>query len=204
MRGDGIVMSFRSLFEFEARLAEYTGAPYVVVTDCCTHAIELAMRYDGVRRTRFSARTYISIPQMLNGLDIGFGMTDEVWQGEYQFHATRIWDSARRLEPAMYRVGAMQCVSFGHTKPLNLGRGGAVLLDDVRAYSWLSKARADGRDLAVDPWWSQLEFSAGWHYCPTLELCELGIKRLESFAGAVTHQDYPDLRNLSIKCLTTI
>ena len=126
-------MSFQALFEFEARLSEFTGAPYVVLTDCCTHALELAMRHDGVRRTRFTARTYISIAQMLNRLDISFGMTDETWRGEYQFHATRIWDSARRLEPGMYRSGAIQCISFGYSKPLQLGRGGAVLLDDARA-----------------------------------------------------------------------
>lgn len=196
-------MSFQALFEFESRLSEFTHAPYVVLTDCCTHALELIMRYDGVRRTRFTARTYISIAQMLNRLDISFGMTDETWQGEYQFHATRIWDSARRLEPGMYRSGAVQCISFGHSKPLQLGRGGAVLLDDAKSYQWLSRARSDGRDLAVEPWSSQPEFDAGWHYCPTLELCELGIQRLASFSGGVTHQDYPDLRNLSIKSLTT-
>ena len=197
-------MSFQELFEFEARLAEFAGSPYSVVTDCCTHAIELAMRYDGVRRTRFTARTYISVPQMLNRLQIGFGMSDESWQGEYQFHATRIWDSARRLEPGMYRPGAIQCISFGHSKPLNLGRGGALLLDDARAYGWLSRARSDGRDLAVEPWWSQSEFAPGWHYCPTLELCRQGIQKLSCFPGRITHQDYPDLRNLSMKFLTTI
>ena len=197
-------VNYRDIFEFEARLAEFTGAPYVVLTDCCTHALELVMRYDNVRRTRFTARTYISVPQMLNRLDIGFGMTDETWQGEYQFHATRIWDSARRLEPGMYRPSAVQCISFGHSKPLNLGRGGAVLLDDAKAYAWLSRARSDGRDLAMEPWWSQSEFDPGWHYCPTLELCKLGIQKLGAFQGSITHQDYPDLRRLDIKSLTTI
>ena len=33
-------VSFDVLFEFEQALAEYTGSPYAVVTDCCTHAIE--------------------------------------------------------------------------------------------------------------------------------------------------------------------
>ena len=197
-------MSFQSLFEFEARLSEFTGAPYVVVTDCCTHALELAMRYDGVRRTRFTAFTYVSVAQMLSRLDIVFGMSDETWQGEYQFHATRIWDSARRLERGMYRPFSMQCISFGHTKPLQLGRGGAVLLDDAKAYEWLSRARSDGRDLAIQPWWTQPSFDPGWHYCPTLELCKQGIEKLASFSGGITHQDYPDLRRLSINSLTSI
>ena len=46
-------MSFQTLFEFEQALARYTGAPYVVVTDCCTHAMELAMRYDRVTQCSF-------------------------------------------------------------------------------------------------------------------------------------------------------
>jgi dTDP-4-amino-4,6-dideoxygalactose transaminase len=195
-------MSFRDLFEFESRLEGFTGAPYVVVTDCCTHALELVMRYDRVRRVRMPARTYVSVPQMLQRLDISFGMTDEIWSGEYQFLGTRIWDSARRLERDMYRTGQIQCVSFGHSKPMNLGRGGAVLLDDARAYHWLSRARSDGRDLAVEPWWNQNEFDPGWHYCPTIELCRLGILKLENFPGSITHQEYPDLRQITFKPLT--
>jgi len=41
-------MSFKALFDFESALAEYTGAPYAVLTDGCTHAIELCMRYERV------------------------------------------------------------------------------------------------------------------------------------------------------------
>ena len=36
-------MSFRALFDFEAALADYTGAPHVVLTDGCTHALELCL-----------------------------------------------------------------------------------------------------------------------------------------------------------------
>jgi len=35
-----------SLFDiikmFEGKISKYTGAPYVTVTDCCTHALELS------------------------------------------------------------------------------------------------------------------------------------------------------------------
>jgi dTDP-4-amino-4,6-dideoxygalactose transaminase len=192
-------MNFQSLFEFEARLAEYTGAPYVVLTDCCTHAIELCMRYDCVRRTRFTAFTYVSIPQLMCRLDIGYGLTDETWQGEYQFYGTRIWDSARRLEPGMYRPGQMQCLSFGHSKPLHLGRCGAVLTDDKQAYNWLSRARSDGRDLAISPWIDQQIFGMGWHYCPTLEICQLGLERLSTVKPQNQHVTYPDCRRVIIR-----
>jgi dTDP-4-amino-4,6-dideoxygalactose transaminase len=192
-------MSFSPLFEFESRLAEYTGAPYAVVTDCCTHAIELCLRYDAVRRTRFTAFTYLSVPQLMHRLDISYGLTDETWQGEYQFHNTRIWDSARRLEPGMYRSGQLQCLSFGHSKPMHLGRCGAVLTDDHRAYQWLSQARSDGRDLAVSPWIDQKTFGVGWHYCPTIEICQLGLEKLPITKPQSQRVTYPDCREIIIK-----
>lgn len=192
-------MTFRTLFEFENRLAQYTGAPYVVLTDCCTHAMELCLRYDQVRRTRFTAFTYVSIPQLMRRLGITYGLTDESWQGEYQLHGTRIWDSARRLEPGMYRRGAMQCLSFGHGKPMTLGRCGAILSDDDHAYAWLSRARSDGRDLAVAPWQDQQQFDTGWHYCPTLEICERGLDLLATVIPQCQAVEYPDCRELAFK-----
>ena len=144
-------MSFQTLFDFETALAEYTGAPYVVVTDGCTHALELCFRYKRVKYCQFPAHTYLSIPQMLNQLGVHFRLTDDEWVGEYHFYDTNIWDSARRLERNMYRPGQFQCLSFGWTKPLQLGKVGAILLDDKWAYKKFSRQRADGRDLHV-PW----------------------------------------------------
>jgi len=191
-------MSFRPLFQFEQDLAQYTGAPYVVVTDCCTHAIELAMRYDLVTECSFSAFTYLSIPQLMRRLGIGYTLTDEQWQGEYQFHGTRIWDSARRLERDMYRAGQIQCVSFGHSKPMQLGRCGALLTDDVEAYDVISQMRADGRMLQSQPWQDQRRFRVGYHYCPTLEICELGSRALEIHRGQSQQVVYPDCRQIEI------
>jgi len=191
-------MSFKPLFEFERALAEYTGAPYVVVTDCCTHAIELAMRYDLVTECEFTAFTYLSIPQVVRRLAIDYTLTSEQWQGEYQFHGTRIWDSARRLERNMYRAGQIQCLSFGHTKPLQLGRVGALLLDDVEAYDVISQQRADGRDLNRVPWPDQQVFRVGYHYCPTLELCEMGTRALMVHQGQCQTVTYPDCREIEI------
>jgi dTDP-4-amino-4,6-dideoxygalactose transaminase len=189
-------MTFNALFEFERCLAEYTGAPYVVLTDCCTHAIELCLRYDCVTSTEFSAFTYLSVPQLMRQLGIAYTLNDDAWseQGEYQFHSTRIWDSARRLVPGMYRPGQMQCVSFGNGKPLHIGRVGAILLDDVVAYNTMSQQRSDGRDLRVSPWSQQEYFAAGYHYCPTLEDCAAGIAGIDHITKTVTQQVYPDLR----------
>jgi hypothetical protein len=192
-------MSFELLFEFESALADYTGAPYVVVTDGCTHAVELCMRYDQVKSCKFTAFTYLSIPMCMQRLGINYSLVSENWIGEYQFYGTRIWDSARRLEPGMYQPGQMQCLSFGWSKPLQLGRVGAVLLDDEQAYRDMSLWRSDGRDLHVTPWNLQEEFGLGFHYCPTLELCEKGSALLPTIKPACQQVEYPDCRNIIIQ-----
>ena len=189
-------MSFDKLFEFESALAEYTGAPFAVVTDCCTHALELCMRMDNVHVTDFTAFTYLSIPQLMRNLNIDFRLTSERWVGEYQFHGTNIWDSARRLERGMYRRGQKQCLSFGNTKPLQLGRCGAILLDNIEEYRTLSRMRSDGRDLHQDPW-QNYPISQGYHYCPTLEICAEGIEKLPLIDERPKYHRYPDTRNLT-------
>ena len=193
-------MSFQILFDFESALAEYTGAPYVVVTDGCTHAIELCMRYDMVSFCEFSAFTYLSIPQLMHQLDISYHYKTEYWTtaGEYRFHNTRIWDSARRLERNMYRPGQLQCLSFGHGKPLQLGKAGAILLDNEQDYQALSCMRSDGRDLHITPWQDQEVIYQGFHYCPTLETCAAGIVGIHHITQGITQQEYPDLRKVNI------
>ena len=192
-------MSFDVLFEFESALATYTGAPYAVVTDGCTHALELCLRYDQVESVGLTPYTYISIPQLLNQLDIGYYYLNEpeqTWIGEYQLVDTRIWDSARRLEPNMYRRKQLQCLSFGNGKPLELGKCGAILTDSVGAYETLSRMRSDGRDLRIAPWQNQKTFGQGYHYCPTLETCALGLEKLPLVEQEPKYHQYPDLRTI--------
>ena len=191
-------MSFDRLFKFEQDLAEYTGAPFVVATDGCTHAIELCLRYDRPQFLAFTAFTYLSVPMLMHQLEINYVHTSEEWAGEYQFHGTRIWDSARRLEPGMYRSGQMQCLSFGYSKPMYLGKVGAILLDDEQAYYTLSAWRSDGRNLRVQPWEDQVTFGVGYHYCPTLDDCERGSKVLPTITPANQKILYPDCRNITI------
>ena len=194
-------MSFQTLFDFEQRLAEYTDAPYAVVTDGCTHALELCFRLDCITYTEFTAFTYISVPQLMHKLNIAYQLQSDYWYtiGEYHFKGTNIWDSARRLEPGMYRVGQKQCVSFGYGKPLQLGKCGAILLDSKAEYLVLSRMRSDGRDLSIAPWQDQRVFKEGYHYCPTLETCQQGIDRLPNITEHITKQQYPDLRALDFQ-----
>jgi dTDP-4-amino-4,6-dideoxygalactose transaminase len=193
---------FNKIKQFEDALAEFTGAPYAIMTDCCTHAIELCLRYRNVKNTRFTAYTYLSIPMTMHKLGIKYELLDEQWTGEYPFQYTNIWDSARRLEQNMYRAGTMQCLSFGHTKPLHIGRGGAILLDDKEAYDAIICMRYDGRDLNISPWQEQKEFRVGYHYKPTPEEALQGLSLLhglKEYCPPPKFVQYPDLRTITIK-----
>jgi dTDP-4-amino-4,6-dideoxygalactose transaminase len=195
MPGTGM---FEKIAEFESALADYTGAPYAIMTDCCTHAIEMCLRYERPANLAFTAYTYISIPMLMHKLGIEYRFVPEDWTGEYQFHGSRIWDSARRLERGMYRAGSMQCLSFGYGKPLQIGRGGAILLDDADAYRLLSEQRYDGRDLTISPWKDQRVFRVGYHYRPTIEEAEQGIELLPDIDERPKYVQYPDLREIQI------
>jgi dTDP-4-amino-4,6-dideoxygalactose transaminase len=202
MPGGGM---FDKILEFEKELAEFCGAPYAIMTDCCTHAIELCLRHDRVRSLKMTPYTYISIAMLMHKLGIHYVYSEETkqeWSGEYEFVYTRVWDSARRLEPDMYQPGKLQCLSFGHDKPLQIGRGGAILLDDRRAYDKIIRMRYDGRDLNISPWIEQKNFVVGYHYRPTIEEAVLGLKLLKKLkrdCPPVKHVDYPDLRTIKIK-----
>lgn len=193
--------TFDKIFEFEQQLAKYTGAAYAVMTDCCTHAIELCLRFDKIKQCEFTAYTYLSIPMTMHKLGIEYQYIDQSWIGEYQFINTRIWDCARRLESNMYRPNTLMCLSFGNGKPLNIGRGGAILLDDVEEYDKLRQMRYDGRDLIISPWQNQQVFHIGYHYKPTIEEAEKGLILLEQYKNSSStpiNVAYPDLRKIVI------
>ena len=192
-------MGFEKITEFEQALAKFTGAPYAVMTDCCTHAIELCLRFDRVKRCSIPARTYLSVPMTMHKLDIKYDYTDIEWLGEYQLTGTRIWDSARLLKQGMYRAGMLQCLSFGYDKPLSIGRGGAVLTDDVEVYDTLKHQCYDGRDLSISPWEKQKIFRIGYHYKPTIEEAVIGLEKLPNIDQEPKYHQYPDLREIIIK-----
>jgi hypothetical protein len=136
---------------------------------------------------------------LMRKLDIPNRYISDEWVGEYQFYGSRIWDSARKLQMGMYRAGQMQCLSFGHDKPLAIGHGGAILLDDPKAYSTLIRQRYDGRDLTVSPWQKQKVFEVGYHYRPTIEDAVRGLELLPSVDQEPKYKEYPDLREIIIR-----
>lgn len=192
-----------SVEKFESRLAEFTGAPYVVSTDCCTHAIELCFRLLEIKTCRFSAHTYISVPMTMKLLGVDYELSMTPWKEEYQFLGTPVWDSARCLKPNMYRQRQYQCLSFGHSKPLDNVRGGAILLDNEEHYKQLKIMSYDGRDPTHERWADQKVFTQGFHYMMRYEECESATRLLDEYISAGdyehTYKPYPDVSEIQIK-----
>ncbi len=191
-----------SVRNFEHKLATFTGAPYVVPTDCCTHAIELCFRLLQIKTCRFSAHTYISVPMTMKLLGVNYEFSMTPWRDEYQFLGTPVWDSARCLKPDMYRKGQYQCLSFGHTKPLDNVRGGAILLDNEEHYKQLKCMSYDGRDSSYSNMKDQKVFKQGFHYMMRYEECESASKLLDAYitTGKFEHQykSYSDISDLEL------
>ena len=188
--------------KFEEQLAEFCGSPYAVSVDCCTHAIELCMRYLNIKKCEFTAYTYLSVPQTMRLLDVDYTLTGEQWQGEYRFHGTLVWDSARLLRPKMYRSGEYQCLSFGPGKPMDNVRGGAILCDDVKDYKKLKMMSYDGRDPNIHSWIDQKEYTQGFHYMMRWEEQDSALEKLNAYIkkGKYEHEyaTYYDCRNIKI------
>ena len=91
-------------------------------------------------------------------------------------------------------------MSFGHTKPLQIGHGGAILLDDQQAYDVMIKQRWEGRDLNISSWEAQKTFRVGYHYRPTSKDAVRGADLLKKYQPqAPVFVQYPDLRNITIE-----
>lgn len=113
---------------FEQRLSEYTGAPYVVLTDSCSNAIFLSLKYlqknsyVPIQATELliPERTYISVPQAI--INAGFTpiFNKKKWKGKYKIGNLPIYDCAVGFKENMYKPGQYQCLSFQQRKLLEL------------------------------------------------------------------------------------
>ena len=66
----------------------------------------------------------------------------------------------------MYRTGQLQCLSFGPSKRLEIGHGGAILTNKRDEYTALKRMAYDGRDPNITPWQDPdtMEFGFSlWH-----------------------------------------
>lgn len=194
-------MNFETVSKFEREIAKFFGAPYAVAVDCCTHGLELCLRYQNVERFSTPVRTYVSVPMLAKKLNIELEWREEDWQNYYYLGGTNIIDAAVLWEESSYIHGTFMCVSFQYRKHLSLGRGGIILTDDADAANTLKKMSYDGR---VDniPWREQNIDTMGYHYYMTPETARLGLDKLPDAIKTPpkkwTVNDWPDLTRMEI------
>ena len=115
-------MSFNKITEFENKVAKFFGSPYAVAVDCCTHGIELCLRYKNIRKITVPKRTYISIPFLSNKLNIDLEWKDEVWT-DYYYLTDNIIDAAVLWRKNSYIPNTFMSVSFQFRKTFGSWKG---------------------------------------------------------------------------------
>jgi len=194
---------YRAVQDFEEAMANYVGSRYAVATDSCTHAMELCLRLLAPSHISLPKHTYINVVMLMHMLGIEYDLVDDDWYNhlEYNLTGSPIWDSARKLEYQMHKPFSMECISFGHTKPLEIGRGGMIFVDDDNVYEWLKRASYDGRNLAWSNWGKQSFYSVGYHYMMRPEEAIDGLNILDGGCFNEQHGkfNYPDVSGLIIK-----
>ena len=194
-------MSFKSVEDFENKIAEFYGAPYAVAIDSCTHGIELCLIYTETVWFTVPAQTYLSVAFLGGKIGIGWDWKEEDWEDYYYLGETNIIDAAVLWKKDSYIPETFMCLSFQFQKHLSLGRGGMILTDDKDARDELKRMSYDGRDPDI-PWRDQDISTRGYHYYMTPETAELGLKRLskaiETEPRKWVIEDWPDLRDMEI------
>lgn len=196
--------------EFETRLADYTGATYVITVDNASNALFLALMYEKVSGIDITipSRTYPSVP-----CEIIHAGAKVKWEkvkgksikGAYQLKPTKVWDSALRFTDNMYIPNTHMCISFtGPYKTFKLSKGGAILTDDYEAYLWFKRARYSGRRACS---YHEDHFDMlGWNFYMMPELAARGLLLIDQFynpdGSKKSNEDiemsYPDLSKFSI------
>jgi dTDP-4-amino-4,6-dideoxygalactose transaminase len=184
--------------EFEQKLAEYTGAPYVVTVDNQSNALFLALMFENVKGIEITIpnRTYPSVPcEIIHaGAKVKFKpIKGKKLKGAYQLAPTNVWDSALCFTADMYMPGTHMCVSFtGPYKHFKLSKGGAILTDNYDAYLWFKRARYSGRRECSyhDDHFDML----GWNFYMMPELAARGLLLINQFYNTDgTKKTQPDL-----------
>jgi dTDP-4-amino-4,6-dideoxygalactose transaminase len=196
--------------DFESKLSDYTGAPFVVALDNCSNALFLSLYYEKVKGKDITipSRTYPSVPcEIIHaGGKVTFEpISKKTIKGPYQLKPTKVWDSALRFTHNMYIPNTHMCISFtGPYKHLKLGKGGAILTDDYIAYMWFKRARFSGRRECSyhDDYFDMI----GWNFYMMPEIAARGLLLITQFYnmdGSPKSNDdlelpYPDLSKYPI------
>ena len=193
-------MSFAKVTEFENKVSEFFGAPYGIAVDCCTHGVELCLRYTNAKSMSSPNRTYLSIPFLSQKLNIDLIWKNYDWE-DYYYVTDKIIDAAVLWEKNSYIPNTFMCISFQFQKHLSLGRGGIILTDDKPSAIELKKMSYDGR-LPDIPWREQNISSIGYHYYMAPEIAEIGLNKLDKAINTKPKKwsvnEWPDLTKMDI------
>ena len=195
------MIDFNTILDFEKKLSHFWGSKFAVATDCCTHAVELCLRYKNYNNVSCPSRTYISIPLTFKKLNLVWHWEDQSWRDFYTIGNTNIIDAAAHWQQNAYVKDSFMCLSFQYKKTLSLGRGGAILCDNQQDYMILKQMSYDGRDAFSDePWYNQKISTMGYHYYMTPEIARQGIDKMYDVEKTKTwsHNDYPKLTNFEV------
>ena len=191
---------FDVVYEFEQKVADFFGAPYGISTDCCTHAVELSLRYTKAEEINVPVRTYPSIAWLSEKLNIRRSWNHDPWQ-DYYYLTHNVIDAAVTWKRDSYIPGTFMCVSFHPKKHLSLDRGGIILLDDKEAYEDLIKIVYDGRARELGSF-SELIDRIGYHYYMTPEDAKCGLAKLDDAIDRIPKQwkyeDWGDLTKMDV------
>lgn len=188
--------------EFERLLAEYTGAPHVVVLDNNCNGIFLCLRYfhyHGPYHNEVTVRshTYPGVAYAVKaaGYKVRFGFSPPELKGEYKLEPFPLWDSALRFTSGMYKQGQFQVLSFtGPFKTMKLGKAGAILCPTEEAATWLRRAAFSGRNM-VSYHDDVFDMPEGYNMYLPATIATLGVQLMQ---GVAPHNPdltmtYPDL-----------
>jgi len=196
--------------EFEAKLADYTGARYAITVDNASNALFLALKYENIegKEITIPSRTYPSVPcEIIHaGGKVKFKpVKGKTIKGAYQLEGSNVWDSALRFTADMYLPNTHMCISFtGPYKHFKLSKGGAILTDSHEAYLWFKRARYSGRRECS---YHEDNFDMlGWNFYMMPELAARGLLLMGQFyemGGGKKHNEdlelpYPDLSKFEI------
>ena len=195
--------AYHAVDEFEAELADYCDSPYAIAVNSCTNAITLSLSYEGALHdyldVTLPTRTYVGVLQAALNTGYMVRWDPNPWVDWYRLWPTRVIDSARCLKPDSYRTGTFTCLSFHVAKQLPLGRGGAILTDDLEAAEWFRAARMDGRPPSQP---IEATVFPAWHCPMPPDVAARGLDVLSRWNDRgyqpppMGIEDYPDLSQL--------
>ena len=201
-----MINSNRFLKDFMRGIVEFTGAKYCVLTNSCSNAIFLSLKYKQIigeieegSVVEIPSQTYLSVPAQIKLSGLQPKLVYKKWVGQYEIGNTGVIDSARQFYKDMHVEGEFTCCSFHSQKILSTG-GGCILLDDKKAFEYISRLAWDGRDVFTDLS-EDIDNIIGYHMNMIPEVAAQGIIRLSKLPHLhpdnlnCGSKDYYDMRD---------